>query len=181
MVRSAGLVLAAALLAPAAAGAQTPVPSNFDDKVNVTIAANFMRDSIPQSLYGGRLTVANNISRNIAIVAEGAWLTGAHKQGITEFSDQDTSVLGGIRLRRIDDAKFVPYFQGTAGFSARTSDDARADSSSFAFRTDVGTDYRFSSRTAFRASLGWTFLTAPVRHQNEFGATIGLTWALGKK
>lgn len=171
------------LVIPAVAYAQGPATPGFDHKVNLTIAANFMRDSLPQSFYGGRVTVARNISTTVAIVGEGAWLLAARhpiNSAHTEWArDDDVSVLGGLRFRRTDDAKFVPYFQGTAGYAKRR--DGRTGNGSFAFRTDVGGDVSFSRRAAFRASLGWTFLTADTVYQNQFGATAGITIGLGNK
>ena len=159
-----------------------------DTAGDVSVVYSYMHDSSSKNFNGFRFSVARNLSDSWALVVEaGADRNGSgvyrSSSGTHLYTYTDATVLGGVRLRRVDGSSSTPFFQVLGGYFGRRdglTTDASFDGH-FAVRTEVGVDLRMSDHAAFRFGGGWTFLGGGVRYMNQVGANAGFAYRFGRR
>lgn len=155
---------------------------------DINAGYSIMHDSASLTFNGFRVSGAKNLSASWAAVVEfGREVNGSgvyrSSSGTHTFGYTDTTVLGGIRLRRFDGSSTTPFFQALAGYFSRSDSLSVAGSSDahVAVRTELGLDCHVSTRVALRLGGGWTFLNGGTRYLNQIGANAGLAYRFGHR
>jgi len=186
--RIAGLLLCAFALSFGIARPVSAQTRAADAAGDVSAGYSYMHDSASLNFNGVRVSSSKTLSPSWAAVVEvGVDRNGSgvyrSSSGTHSFTYTDTSVVGGVRLRRFDGTSTMPFFQVLAGYFARrdTLNPNGTTVANFAVRTEVGLDVHVADHFALRFGGGWTFLNGGVRYMNQVGANAGVAYLFGRR